>query len=199
MAAKGDLESRSGQLELDLWQACLNALRRVSRSDSKTGPIYGALQRLQYWGQDIPDQLRTLRLAKDLEVEPMRGLVIGTLADMAITLRPWLVADAKQTGESNDAERKRLSELLDRDEVAAEALEKPLYLNEEVAVGDADGYQGFVEKCSRDIDGFISTLTVLRPVMNKQSYSVEVDERIERRHSAEYGEVDTRKEVIREV
>ena len=34
----------------------------------------------------MPDQLRKLQFAKDLEIEPIRGLVIGTLADMAITL-----------------------------------------------------------------------------------------------------------------
>ena len=109
------------------------------------------------------------------------------------------MADAQQTGGYNDAERKRLSELLDREAVVAEALEKPLYLSEEVAIGDVDGYQCFVEKCSRDIDGFVSTLMALRLMMNKQSDSEQIEGEIGRRLSVEYGDADTRKEIIREV
>ena len=109
------------------------------------------------------------------------------------------MADAQQTGEYNNAERKRLSELLDREAVVEEALEKPSYLSEEVAIGDIDGYQGFVEKCSRDIDGFVSALMALRLGMNKQSDSKQIEERVERRLSVEYGDADTRKEIVREV
>ena len=77
------------------------------------------------------------------------------------------MADAQQTGGYNDTERKRLSEILDREAVVAEALEKPSDMSEEVAIGDVDGYQGFVKKCSRDIDRFVSTLMALRRMMNK--------------------------------
>jgi hypothetical protein len=46
-----------------------------------------AIEQLEWLSPTLSQQLQIIELANDPEIEPMKGLIIGTLADIAVSIR----------------------------------------------------------------------------------------------------------------
>ncbi|KAF1997904.1 hypothetical protein P154DRAFT_524444 [Amniculicola lignicola CBS 123094] len=157
-------------LALDLQTTCIDALRHVNVADSTIRKQLKVAERsLELLGPEFASQIRLSVLANDEEIGPIKDFVLGTLADIAATIKHLLYAARIRPGKGDDDTipylailENQLTDIMANEDVSGIMLDTPEYF-------DNEDFEEVAKGCADEIIGFVLALRDLQPVFDMRA------------------------------